>query len=75
VITGMEVYCSAGRDMNELYRQLHNNQSGIKKFELFNTQGLNSDYFGAIDDLLPGDMLSIGDESRAVYIIEKLIRD
>lgn len=75
VITGMEVYCSAGRDTNELYQQLHNNRTGIKKFELFSTQGLNSDYFGTIDDLLPGDVLSVGGESRTVYIIEKLIKE
>lgn len=75
MVTGMETYCSVGKNVNELYQRLHNNQTGIKKFELFNTQGLNSNYFGAIDDSLPKDMLRIEDESRTVCIIEKLIKE
>ena len=75
VITGMGVYCSAGRNVDELYQQLHNNQTGIKQFQLFNTQGLNSDYFGAVNDSLPRDVENVEDESRLVHIIEKLINE
>lgn len=71
VITGMGVNCAAGSSVEEFYRSLHTNKTGISDCDLFETSNLSSSKFGEIKNLQ--DPKQYREKNRTEIIIKDLI--